>query len=329
MNKIKIILLLVGIASGIGMTSMSFIDVPKTNITNGLVKVELYLPDAKKGYYRGTRFDWSGVIPIVEYDGHNYHGKWFENYSPTNHDAIMGPVEEFDPIGYDNAQVGESFLKIGVGSLVKSKVSPYSPYELYAVSNPGKWKVKKQSDKVQFTHTLKDDRYSYVYEKTVKLIKGKPEMVLMHTLKNTGKQTIETSVYNHNFFVIDEQPAGPGYKIILPYENLSSEDGKGVGELVNLKGDQVLFLRDLTKKEQVYFPNLTNGNSVSYKMNVENIKTGAGVRVTGDRPISKLVFWSSSTNVSPEPYINVKVEPGQSFSWNISYEYYIHPLIGN
>lgn len=325
MNMIKTILLSVGIASGIGMTSMSVIDVPKAKITNGLVKVELYLPDAQKGYYRGTRFDWSGVIPSIEYAGHQYHGQWFDTYSPTSHDAIMGPVEEFGPIGYDHAKVGENFLKIGVGTLVKSKATPYSSFELYAISNPGKWSVKKESDQVQFTHTLKDDHYSYVYDKTVKLIKDKPEMVLMHTLKNTGKQTIETTVYNHNFFVIDEQPSGPGYKIVLPYENLSSEDGKGIGELVNLKGDQVLFLRDLTKKEQVYFPDLTNGNSVPYALTVENTKTGAGVKVTGDRPIAKLVFWSSSTTVSPEPYINIKIEPGQSFSWNISYEYYIRP----
>jgi hypothetical protein len=32
--------------------------------TNGL-KMTVYLPDAEKGFYRGTRFDWSGVIGPV------------------------------------------------------------------------------------------------------------------------------------------------------------------------------------------------------------------------------------------------------------------------
>jgi hypothetical protein len=57
-------------------------------------------------------------------------------------------------------------------------------------------------------------------------------------------------------------------------------------------------------------------------MKVENTKTGAGVRIRSDRPMSKLAFWSNPKNLSPEPYIAVKVEPGQEFSWKIMYEFY-------
>ena len=35
---------------------------PQVEITNGLIKARLYLPDANNGYYRATRFDWSGII---------------------------------------------------------------------------------------------------------------------------------------------------------------------------------------------------------------------------------------------------------------------------
>ena len=37
-------------------------DVPQAQISNGTVRATVYLPDAEKGYYRGTRFDWAGVI---------------------------------------------------------------------------------------------------------------------------------------------------------------------------------------------------------------------------------------------------------------------------
>src|SRR5258708_4754985 len=74
---------------------------PQAEISNGIIKARLYLPDAANGYYRGSRFDWSGVMPELEYKGHTYFGKWFEEYSPTLHDAIMGPVEAFSPVGYD------------------------------------------------------------------------------------------------------------------------------------------------------------------------------------------------------------------------------------
>jgi hypothetical protein len=295
---------------------------PEASISNGIVNVQLYLPDASKGYYRGTRFDWAGVMPSVEYKGHQYHGKWFDTYNPTTHDAIMGPVEEFAPLGFTEAKTGETFVKIGVGRLVKADDSQYAFHKFYKLSDPGKWKIRKKSNQVAFTHSLNDINYAYEYEKTVLLTPGKAEMVLLHTLKNKGKRTIETTVYDHNFFVIDKEPTGPGYVVSYPVRNLSAEGGKGVGEILTLQENQIIYLRSLVKGEQGYFPDLGAGMEMTYDIGVENIKTGAGVKIKGDRPVSKMVFWSSPTTVSPEPYIKIKVEPGKAFTWKIAYEYY-------
>jgi len=87
--------------------AVSFTKSPETEITNGLIKAHLCLPDPTNGYYRGSRFDWSGVIASLEYKGHSYFGQWFNKYSPTIHDAIMGPVEAFDP---DYAEVRNNKL---------------------------------------------------------------------------------------------------------------------------------------------------------------------------------------------------------------------------
>ncbi|MBK6817240.1 MAG: hypothetical protein IPG82_17720 [Saprospiraceae bacterium] len=70
---------------------------PQTTITNKIINARLYLPNTETGYYRGSRFDWAGVIPSLEWNGHQYFGQWFETYEPTLHDAIMGPVEAFAP----------------------------------------------------------------------------------------------------------------------------------------------------------------------------------------------------------------------------------------
>jgi hypothetical protein len=37
-------------------------EVPTAEIRNDRIRVNLYLPDAARGYYRGTRFDWSGML---------------------------------------------------------------------------------------------------------------------------------------------------------------------------------------------------------------------------------------------------------------------------
>jgi hypothetical protein len=50
-----------------------------------------------------------------------------------------------------------------------------------------------------------------------------------------------------------------------------------------------------------------------------------GVRITGDRPIAKLVFWSIRTTFCPEPYIDMRIEPGSESAWKIAYEFYTLP----
>ena len=53
---------------------------PSAEISNGVVNAKLLLPDAEKGYYRGTRFDWSGQIQSLKTKEHEYFGQWFEKY---------------------------------------------------------------------------------------------------------------------------------------------------------------------------------------------------------------------------------------------------------
>src|ERR1043165_8110742 len=110
--KDRILSLAAAVVAALG--TLAAAEFPQADISNGVVKAKLYLPDAQKGYYQGTRFDWSGVIPSLEYKGHNYFGQWFEKYDPKIHDAIMGPVEEFlsppnrTGLGYDEAKTGEN-----------------------------------------------------------------------------------------------------------------------------------------------------------------------------------------------------------------------------
>src|ERR1700734_877329 len=63
-------------------------DYPQAEITNGQIRATLYLPDAQTGFYRGTRFDWSGFVSSLEYAGHNYYGPWFTKQDPAVRDFI-------------------------------------------------------------------------------------------------------------------------------------------------------------------------------------------------------------------------------------------------
>lgn len=301
---------------------------PKAEISNGQIRAQLYLPDAQRGYYRGTRFDWSGVIHSLTYKGHEYFGQWFEKYDPKTHDAIMGPVEEFRTneagLGYDEAKPGGSFIRIGVGVVRKPDEPSYRPFHTYEILDAGNWKVHTGTDWVEYIHELKgEDGYSYLYTKTLRLTKNKPELVIEHTLKNTGRRPIDTAQYNHNFFMIDGQPIGPNVAVKFPFEPKATKDLKG---LARLEEKQMMFSQELEKGQSVFTELEGYGKGASdYDIRIENRKAGAGVRITGDRPLAKVVFWSIRTTACPEPYIQIHVGPGQESKWKIVYGFYTLP----
>lgn len=296
---------------------------PQVELTNGLVRTVLYLPDAQRGYYRGTRFDWSGAFKSLDHKGHRYVDEWFDEYDPKTHDAINGPVEEFTALGYADAKPGDTFVKIGVGALRKPDEKAYSFARYYDITNPGNWTIKTYKEGVDFTHELTDATgYGYRYTKTVRLSKGKPELVLEHSLTNTGRKVIETSVYNHNFFVIDKQPTGPGIEVKFPFA--VTGEGKGFGSVILARDSSLVYLRELEKGENVYSAGLQGFGPTAddYDVRIENLKTGAGVRITADQPLEKLVFWACSTTSCPEPYIRLRAAPGQTTKWTITYAFY-------
>jgi hypothetical protein len=302
-------------------------DYPEAAISNGQIHAKLYLPDAHVGYYQATRFDWSGQMPSLEYKGHTYFGNWNPApYSPKLHDAIMGPVEEFltagAGLGYADAKPGGTFLKIGVGVVKKPEERSFQQFKTYEIADPGKWTVKKKSDSVEFTQIVDDPSsgYAYRYTKVVQLVKGRPMMALAHSLKNTGKKTIESDVYEHNFYMLDAQPTGPDVVIKFPFEVHATQDLHGLAET---RGKEFVYLKELTGRESAQ-SNLTGygADAKDYNIAEENTKTGAGVRQTCDRPLVRINYWSIRSTACPEAYIHMKIAPGETFTWKISYEFY-------
>jgi hypothetical protein len=302
-------------------------DPPQAEISNGGVHAKLYLPDAANGYYRATRFDWSGVIASLEFQGHSYFGVWFPRYDPKVNDSITGPVEEYrtgdSAPGYAEAKTGETFVRIGVGLLKKPEEARFQQFKTYEIVDNGKWTVKTAADSVEFTHEVTDpvSGYAYLYRKTVRLAKDAPRMTIDHSLKNTGKKSIETNVYNHEFFMLDNQPSGPDFSVKFPFDLKAVADFRGLAEV---RGKELHYLQELRTGNTVHTELTGFGNSArDFDFRVENAKTGAGVHVTGDQPLWKMDFWSIRNTLCPEAYINMKIEPGQESQWHIVYDFYV------
>jgi hypothetical protein len=315
-------------------------DPPTAEIGNGKIRAKLYLPDAANGFYRGTRFDWSGVIFHLEANGHTYYAPWFTKRDPAIRDWIqqgddiivgtasssMGPADEFRPVGYDAAGPGGTFIKIGVGALRKPDTAPYDAFRLYEVANPGKWTVKRRSDSIEFTQVLKDDTsgYAYIYRKEIRLVKGKSEMVMLHSLKNTGAHAVGTTVYNHNFLVLDGKAPGPGAVITVPFAIRSPRPPNA--ELAEIQNDSIVYKKTLAGGDVVSCPLEGFGTSAEdHEIRIENSALKAGMTVRGDRPLVRIFLWSIRSNISVEPFIAVSVAPGKEFTWTNTFNYYTLP----
>ena len=115
-------------------------------------------------------------------------------------------------------------------------------------------------------------------------------------------------------------PTAPGLLLKFPFP-LKAEEAHGLNEIAAIREDSVLILRSPTKHESVYGVLYGYGASEKdYDILLQNRLSGAGVRISCDRPLSKLVFWGASALFCPEPYIHIRLLPGETFTWTIKYE---------
>ncbi len=301
-----------------------------------------------KGHdYYGVWFSKIADIYDFGYEGPN------KDVVSADFTGMVGPAEEFGALGYADVPAGGLFVKPGIGVLRRDEMN-YNHSTHYAIANGGKWDVKKASNSVEFTHTISEPSigYGYVYTKVVRLTPGKPQMTISHVMKNTGSKPIATNVYNHNFTTIDKQPVGPDVEVSVPWQmtravgrggrgapapppvnpNAALAAGERMGSqcgqpqmqaLAGPQANKIVYAKMLEGAE-CYQTSFTGfgADAKDNDIRIENKRTGAGVHVTSDRPLSRFGYWSIRTVVAPEPYIDINIEPGQQFSWTNTFDFY-------
>jgi hypothetical protein len=196
-------------------------------------------------------------------------------------------------------------------------------FRIYDIVDHGKWAVHRTPASIVFTQRVMDPSsgYGYLYQKTVRLVAGKPQMLIEHHLVNIGRRPIVSSVYDHNFLVLDNQPIGPDFTITLPFEihpakpvntALGTVDGKTISYRKQMQG------RDLFGVGIEGFGKTAD----DYKITIENRQAGAGMKITGDQPLESEELWSIRSILAMEPFIHMSIEPGKDFSWKYTYDYY-------
>jgi hypothetical protein len=304
--------------SGRGARAMTENGYPAREVWNRSMRAVLYLPDATNGYYRGSRFDWSGMFAQVTVRGHTYFGELRPERNPLGNDNVCGPAEEFGmngPLGFGETPVGGTFLKIGVGTLQKSE-SSWLFHHNYPVVKPLDWQVYPQADPVGWVFSASDSHtngFAYEYTKVVEMHDSEPILLIRHTLRNCGTRPIETDHYSHNMLRLDNLDIGPDYLTTFPFVPSTNK----VNPELAISNQTVRIVTDPFRGPVFQLlEGFSKGQSPT-GFRLHHRKTSAAVEVQIDQPASRFGFYAERTVLCPEPFTRVLVAPGQSMTWTI------------
>ncbi len=258
------------------------------------------------GYYQGTRFDRSGVFKSLVFEGIELCAPWFERYSPTMHDAVCGPSEEFSII-----ECGPYWLKPGVGLLFRDS-EPYDRFKLYELKDPGLWTVESEGASTVFRHVLEP---FYEYSKEVSVI-SENVFKIEHELK--ALIPWEGTVYNHNFFTMGKLETGPSRRIDFPFR--PEGDWRTEYDSVGFSERGIRFSRALCKGESVYNCGIHEAGKSGMPYDMTLSEGPLSIHIHGDAPVTHTVFWANHRVACVEPYVKLVAAPGEKMRWSIMYE---------
>ncbi|MBN2713209.1 MAG: hypothetical protein JXR97_12380 [Planctomycetes bacterium] len=297
-------------------------------ITNGILSVEVMDPTSSDRYNNGVRFCSIGAVLRASMGGHEFFYNPVTHNRKSDHGGLAsefdlcipgGPANDFPP-GYHEAKPGEGFLKIGIGVLKKQN-KPYSLFQSCDLISPAENLVTWGRQGASFIQKSKGVN-GFAYELRADVILKGNNVTVEWALKNTGVKPFSTKQYTHNFFRFDEYDVGPGYLLTFPYDinprgqsarqqvvSRSIEFKEFIPKWVNI---DVPYPNQYTGPNAVVLSYPTKGLSIKCETSVAGIKTAIHAR-----PVY----------ISPEQFIEIKLEPSQTERWTRTYVLHVDEVL--
>jgi hypothetical protein len=282
--------------------------------------------------YRGSRFDWTAFITQISLDGkHSFCVP--ESLQPGLGSGGWGLCNEFgidQPIGYDEAAPGQPFPKLGIGLLARPDAAPYNFGRPHVIAQPFPIHVDATPQQVRFTVEPVDCRgYAGRLTKTVS-VKGN-ELRTDYRLDNTGTRPLQTVEYCHNFVAVDRQPVGPVYELRLPvlvetespaqvFANVDEETVRRIMGVLDIAGDRITWREKPQTSFYCRIASYTRTDQPQWEL--VHQPSGAGLREFDDFMPVRIALWGTDHVISPEIFVGVDVQPGQTQAWSRRWEFF-------
>ncbi len=265
-------------------------------------------------------------------------------YAPLNGGSIGGsgglPMEfdigqeayQPDPPGYNGTPSGSPFIKIGVGILRRDS-SDYRFNGTYPVVELAETTVQWGADRAYFVQTLSGNANGYSYQLEEDLVVKNDRVVMHYVLHNTGSKTFTTEQYLHNFLVFGNRSVGPNYRVYFPYdmemtpavtEWIPPEPPRSRGR--SLAGNparvrlenMILYLEPVSGSSKIWAAKPADYTGRDF-FAVEQSDSGQRVIVDSSLRSEYVGIWYNSSQVSPEQFVFLTVEPGEQIEFTRTY----------
>lgn len=271
------------------------------------------IPSGIDDYYRGVRFDHGGIVTGAVWKGHSFLGTLKQPRDPMAHDGASGAPDEFDlsdPPGYREASIGDVFMKIGVGALIKPDDQPYRFSRSYAVASAPAWSVTQAPDSITCVQDCAAGSYACHESRTIRAQSDGDGFSIERTLVCTGSSALSIETYNHTMITIDGDEIGPGYVLTYPAP-VALADPKLVAA-----GAQVRFVFPLPSNSSAWslVEGLPDGLGAA-SLEVSNPARGVAMTLSGDRRPARIVLYAERTALCPEYFCAFVLKPGESTHW--------------
>lgn len=273
--------------------------------------------------YNFSRFDWTGKITEVHFQGNSF--TTTERTDDVDENLFgKGFYNEFGmdtALGFEEAEIGGWFHKIGVGLLRKdsndyqfTKRYEIKPANFELKSEPGKLIIICSSDSVNGN--------AYVLKKEIVLANN--GFSINYHLENTGEKNIITDEYVHNFMAINRELMGPDYILKFPFDLKPGLDGEVVnpGNVIKIGENEIGF--NGTTLDQFFFSNLSGNKRIKPSWELINLNANIGIRERVSFETAKVNLWGWEHVISPELFFNIQIKPGETQGWSRHFEVFEH-----
>jgi hypothetical protein len=283
-------------------------------IFNDRMVIEIQEPGS--GYKR-ARFDWSGICQQIRLDGEHIFCSQEATANAPGTEGI-GLTDEFGihtPIGYDQIEAGSWFPKIGIGFLQKVNNDPYNFFYDYNIQPVPFQYEQDRNDQLSFLQESEIlNGWGWRLRKTLSL--DGAGLAIDYALENRGEKAIVTEQYNHNFIAINGETVGPGYQLNTSFPlDLTVING-------GVQVDHQNFNLTEVPPTFIYVMQPDCGGLENTEWRLIHQPSGHGLQVSELFPLQKFALWGMSHVISPEFFVWIDLEPGQTQTWQRKYTFF-------